>query len=91
MLVAFQEHWNVGLHCRKCYLKYVNRLLGLQFADCTVTCSPNRGTINPGSLLCPVPLVSAFWHVAISDDKAGQKYTYIFKQTLQTPHFLFSK
>lgn len=88
---VLREHWNVSLHCRKGYLKYVNRLLGLQFADCTVTHSPNRGIINPGSLLCSVPLVSSFWHIAISDNKPRHKHTCIFKETLQTPHFLFSK
>lgn len=38
-----------------------------------------------------MPLVSAFWHVAIPDDKARHKHTYIFKETFQTPHPLFLK
>lgn len=56
--------------------------------DYDVTHSPNIGIINPGSLLCPLPPVSASWHIAICDDKARCKYPNTFKQTSD---FLISK
>lgn len=46
-----------------------------------VTRFPHRGGVNPGSLLCPLPPVSAFWHTAICHDKARPKYPNTSKQT----------
>lgn len=76
----------MGLHCRTCYLRYVYRLIGCSLQN--ITHCPNRRIINPGSLVGPLPPVSALWHIAICDDKARRKYPNTFKQTSD---FLLSK